>query len=427
MRTRPWPGVATLFNPGERGLFSRFWRDTSGSYVIIGALMMPVLVGAVGLGTDYGLWVHTHQTAQSAADSAAVSAATDGKASNLQIQALAVAASYGFLNGADGATVTVNQPPKTGSKTTVLNAVEVIVEQTKAPLFAAVFLSNPVKISARSVAIPNAGTGCVIALNANLTGAATVQGGSQVNLKNCNLYVNSSHSSALTIAGSAKVSALSVAVVGDISGESAITAPGGVRTNVSPTADPYANVSFPHFFGCDNNNRKINSDETLSPGVYCGGLFVTAGAVATLEPGIYYMDGGDLSIAGNATIQGAGVTIVFTKKNRNNWATVSIGSNAIVNLTAPKTGATAGIVMFGDRNMTQGTSFKLTGGASQVFGGAIYLPKGALEYAGGSSASTGCTQVVADTLSWSGNSSMSLDCSGYATKPIGSATASLVE
>ena len=248
--------------------------------------MMPVLVGAVGLGTDYGLWVHTHQTAQSAADSAAVSAATDGKASNLQIQAFAVTASYGFLNGADGATVTVNQPPKTGPKTTVLNAVEVIVEQTKAPLFAAVFLSSPVKISARSVAVPNAGTGCVIALNANLTGAATVQGGSQVNLTNCNLYVNSSHSSALTVAGSAKVSALSVAVVGDISGESAITAPGGVRTNVSPTADPYANVSFPPFFGCDNNNRKINSDETLSPGVYCGGLFVTAGAVATLEPGI---------------------------------------------------------------------------------------------------------------------------------------------
>jgi hypothetical protein len=216
-------------------------------------------------------------------------------------------------------------------------------------------------------------------------------------------------------------------VVGGISGASAIAASDGVKTNVSPTADPYANVSFPPFFGCDYNNKKLNSDKTLSPGVYCGGLFVTAGAVATLEPGIYYMDGGDLTVAGNATLQGAGVTIVFTKKNRNNWATVSIGSNAIVNLTAPKTGATAGIVMFGDRDMTQGTSFKLTGGVSQAFGGAIYLPKGALEYAGGSNASTGCTQIVTDTLNWSGNTSMSLDCSGYATKPIGSLTASLVE
>ena len=72
--------------PLDQSVFSRFLHDTSGSYLIIGALMMPVLVGAVGLGTDYGLWVHTHQTAQSATDSAAVSAATDGNAVNLQAQ-----------------------------------------------------------------------------------------------------------------------------------------------------------------------------------------------------------------------------------------------------------------------------------------------------------------------------------------------------
>lgn len=429
MRMRPEAPrkVVNLVKSEKPNLFSRFLRDTSGSYLIIGALMMPVLVGAVGLGTDYGLWVHTHQTAQSATDSAAVSAATDGNAGNLQAQAFAVTASYGFTNGANGAKVTVNQPPKAGSNTTVANAVEVVVEQTRAPLFAGVFLKDPVKISARSVAIPTAGTGCVIALNATASGSITVQGGATINLKNCNLYDNSSSSSALTIGGSGAVSALSVAVVGGISGASAITAPSGVKTNVSPTADPYANVSFSPFFGCDYNNKKINSDKTLIPGVYCGGLFVTAGAVATLEPGVYYMDGGDLTVAGNATLKGTGVTIVFTKKNNSNWATASISSNAIVNLTAPKTGATAGIVMFGDRSMTQGTSFKLTGGVSQTFGGAIYLPKGALEYAGGSNASTGCTQIVTDTLNWSGNTSMSLDCSGHATKPIGSLTASLVE
>ena len=413
--------------PLDQSVFSRFLRDTSGSYLIIGALMMPVLVGAVGLGTDYGLWVHTHQTAQSATDSAAVSAATDGNAANLQAQALAVAASYGFLTGTNGATVTVNRPPKAGSSTAVANAVEVIVQQTRAPLFSGVFLHQPVTISARSVAIPVPGTGCVIALNGTASGSVTVQGTSQIKLQNCNLYDNSNNSTALTIGGSGTVEALSVAVVGGISGAAAITASSGIKTNVSPTADPYANVSFPPFFGCDYNNTKVNSDKTLSPGVYCGGLFVTAGAVATLEPGVYYMDGGDLSLAGNATLQGTGVTIVFTKKNSSDWATASISSNANVNLIAPTTGATAGIAMFGDRNMTQGTIFKLTGGVTQLFGGAIYLPKAALEYAGGSSAATGCTQIVTDTLKWSGNTSMAVNCTGYATKPIGSLTASLVE
>jgi len=411
----------------QKDLLFRFLHDKSGSYLIISALLMPVLIGFVGLGTDYGLWVYTRQSAQSAADSAAVSAATEGNASALTVQARAVTALYGFANGVNGTTVTVNQPPKSGPQTAVANAVEVIVTQQKAPLFSALFISKPLTISARSVAVPTPGTGCVIALDSTASGAITVQGSSQINLQNCNIYDNSNSTSALTVGGTGAVTALSVGVVGGISGATSITAPDGVKTGLSPTPDPYAAMSFPPFYGCDQHNLKINSTVTLPPGVFCGGLSVTAGAVVTLNPGIYYMDQGSLSVAGNATIQGTGVTIVFTSSNNNSWATASIGSNANINLTAPTTGPTAGIVIFGDRNMTVGTVFKMTGGDTQSFGGAIYLPKAALNYAGGSSASHGCTQIVADTLNWSGTSKLSLNCSGYATKPIGSNTAALVE
>src|ERR1700676_5161129 len=87
--------AGTYFRNSEN-LVIRFARDKTGSYLIISALMMPVLIGFVGLGTDYGLWVYTHQSAQSAADSAAVSTATDGNEANLTVQAGAVTASYGF-------------------------------------------------------------------------------------------------------------------------------------------------------------------------------------------------------------------------------------------------------------------------------------------------------------------------------------------
>jgi Flp pilus assembly protein TadG len=411
----------------QKDLLFRFLHDKSGSYLIISALMMPVLIGFVGLGTDYGLWVYAHQSAQSATDSAAVSAATEGNATNLTVQARAVTALYGFVDGVNGTTVTVNQPPKSGPQTAVSNAVEVIVTQQKAPLFSAVFTSKSLTISARSVAVPTPGSGCVIALDRTASGAITVQGSTQINLQNCNVYDNSNSASALTVGGSGSVTALSVGVVGGISGASSINAPDGVKTGLSPAADPYAAMSFPPFNGCDYHNLKINSTVTLSPGVFCGGISVTAGAVVTLNPGIYYMDQGSLSVLGNATIQGTGVTIVFTSSTGNNWATASISSNAIINLTAPTTGPTAGIVIFGDRNMPVGTVFKMTGGDTQSFGGAIYLPKAALIYAGGSSASNGCTQIVADTLNWWGNSKLSLNCSGYATKPIGSNTAALVE
>src|SRR6266545_7516415 len=91
-------------------LFVRFQRDRSGSYAIIAALLMPVLVGFAGLAAETGLWFYTHQAMLSAADSAAVSAATAG--GNFLAEASGVAASYGFANGANGVTVTVNQPPQ---------------------------------------------------------------------------------------------------------------------------------------------------------------------------------------------------------------------------------------------------------------------------------------------------------------------------
>ena len=61
-------------------LFRHFIRDESGSYVILSALMMPVLVGAASLGTEVGWWLYKHKNMQSAADSGAVSAATAASA-----------------------------------------------------------------------------------------------------------------------------------------------------------------------------------------------------------------------------------------------------------------------------------------------------------------------------------------------------------
>lgn len=83
--------------------------------------------------------------------------------------------------------------------------------------------------------------------------------------------------------------------------------------------------------------------------------------------------------------------------------------------------------MFGDRAMTAGTAFNFEGGVTQVFGGAIYLPKGDVAFAGGSGAKTTCTQIVANTITFVGNSDLANNCSNYSTKPIGSALAALAE
>ena len=87
-------------------------------------------------------------------------------------------------------------------------------------------------------------------------------------------------------------------------------------------------------------------------------------------------------------VTGTGVTLVFTKKNENNWPTVTINGNATVNLTPMTYGPTRGIVVFVDRNTPTGTAFKFNGGASQYFAGAVYAPTGAVTFAGGASTST---------------------------------------
>jgi hypothetical protein len=120
------------------------------------------------------------------------------------------------------------------------------------------------------------------------------------------------------------------------------------------------------------------------------------------------------------------VTLVFTSSTGQNYADAHITGGATINLTAPTSGPTAGIALFGDRNMPTGTNFSFTGGDLQAIGGAVYLPKGSLSWAGNASVSQRCTQIIADTISLTGDSGLSIDCSGYGTKPIGS-LASLLE
>jgi len=411
-------------------LLERFARDQSGSYVIISALLMPVLVGTAGLGTEVGWWYYKHKNMQSAADSGAVSAATAASAgTDPSSEAKAVTANYGYANGANNVTVTVNQPPKTGNHTSNSQAIEVIVSQPQQRLLSALFGSDPVLITARSVALPNSGTGCVLALNSSASPAVNVSGGNQLNLIKCNLYSNSSASPSLNVAGSASVAANQVGVVGDVSGASSITATNGVKTHILPVADPYANVSPPARPSCTNGKIVVNSNgktTSLDPGCYTGSITVNAGAVLNLNPGIYYLDGASLSVAGNATITGSGVTLVFTGSG-SNWGTASIGSNATVDLTAPTSGATKGIVMYGDRNMPAGTAFNLTGGSTQNFGGAIYLPRANLSFSGGNGTSTSCTKIIADTLTFSGTSNLQVNCTALGTATIGSQTAQLIE
>ena len=405
-------------------LIHRFGRDEAGVYAVVTALALPVLVGAAAFGTEEGLLLYKHRQMQHAADSSAITAAVGFVAgSGITAQADSVAANYGFVAGSN-ATVIVNQPPTSGPGQNNPLAIEVIISQGQPRLFSSLWGKDPIMVTARAVALPQDEV-CVLALDPTASGAFMAQGSVDVSLVNCAVDDDSSDASAMSVGGSSRVSAQFVGVVGGISGTQSVSGTDGKVTGYHVVADPYADVTPPSFSGCDQTNYSTHGVVVLGPGVYCGGMSLGAHAVVTLLPGTYYLDQGSLSMNGQASLSGTGVTLVFTSSTGSNYATASLAGGATINLVAPSAGTMSGIAIYGDHNMTLGAQFDFRGGSSQAVGGAIDLPRASVRWVGNTSTTQPCTQLIADTIQFVGNSGLSVDCSGYGTRPI--ATASLVE
>ncbi|MGI8568732.1 MAG: pilus assembly protein TadG-related protein [Methylocella sp.] len=85
----------------------RFSGDRRGVVVVLVALAMPVLAGAMGLAAETSYWYTHKRGMQNAADAAAIAAATGANASTTYAaQAQAVASQLGFTNGSGNIKVT---------------------------------------------------------------------------------------------------------------------------------------------------------------------------------------------------------------------------------------------------------------------------------------------------------------------------------
>jgi hypothetical protein len=180
--------------------------------------------------------------------------------------------------------------------------------------------------------------------------------------------------------------------------------------------DPLAYIAAPSYTSsCGGSGKTQNlGSGTYSAGTpFCGGISINAGASVVFNPGLYIIDGGGLSINGGATVSGTGVTFYLTGDNKSssgpkNYAGVSINSTATVNFSAPcdsSSGGIPGMLFFQDRKETNGTGSTINGSATSTYNGAIYFPTTSVSYAG-SSAANGYTLLVADTLTFVGNSSV---------------------
>jgi len=380
-------------------------------------LALPIVMGMIALGTEIAFLLYKQRQMQSAADSAAFGAATalqTGHPTPL-IEARGTAASYNFVDGANGATVTVNTPPLSGSQTGVTGAVEVIIQQPQKLSIARLFTRQSYNVTARAVAKLGSGSYCVLQLDTTSNPGFTMNNGASATLTNCGLAINSTGSSAFTMTGGTKLTtpAISVAGTASVTNGSSVDPSNALKTGQANVADPYGSVARPSFSGCAFTGKSYgwgNSVQTLTPAVYCNGLSIGNGANILFSPGVYFIDRGSFALGGGATINGTGVTIVLTSSTGSNHATMTIANGVNVTMTAPTSGATAGILMFGDRSAPKTNSNDVGGGAIVSFNGALYFPSQKLLFENGSSNAAGCTQLIAGTLQLTGGSRLQNTC-----------------
>jgi hypothetical protein len=420
----------------------RLARDKAGVTAVVIGLSMTALMGFAGLAVDVGLWYNDARTAQGAVDSAAYSAAIDyaagDNAAGVAATAEAITAQYGLTNGAGGVTVTVNQPPLSGTHTTTAGAVEVIVHKTETRFFASFFM-NSAAISARAVAAPGTiGNKCgVLALDPTAstsvsTAGISITNGANLNLGQCGVSVNATGADALYLTGGAKLTAQTVTVSGNysISNGASMTVSGSTKTSAPPTADPYAGTSVPAPSGCTANNASYGGGQTrtISPGTYCNGLAINGGAHITMNPGVYIIDRGTFDLEGGATLNAtAGVTIVLTSSTGSNYATATVGNGTTINLTAPTSGTTAGMAFFQDPRASSSGTDTFAGGATTNITGALYFPSQTVSFSNGTSNASSCTQLISYRVQYTGGSKFGSNCTGTGVKSIGGSSTALVE
>jgi len=397
---------------------ARLKTDRKGGVYTLTAVMMPAVLGFSALGVDVSLWYLMRREIQTVADNAAIAGAYMAAAEATEQEILAAAVEDAGFNdfdvSASGKTIKVNKPPLNGAFAGDPGYVEVLVTSVAQSHFISAVLGEEVTVAARAVGGPTqAGEYCIVALDQTANDALNIAGTADVTAE-CGAVSNSSSSSAINIQGNATLTAGSAQAYGDISisGNASLTTDNPYHSLAQRVSDPLGpegmDLQMPPSGSCDHNNMRAKNTVTLSPGRYCGGL-TFQNANATLQPGTYIIDGGDLSSNGTSTITGDGVTFILTGDTSSDVGNVDFAGGTTSDLTAPSSGSYAGVLFFQDPNASTSGTNRVIGGSSMALDGIMYFPTREMLFTGGSGADAGCMMIVARIVSFQGNGYMSHD------------------
>jgi Flp pilus assembly protein TadG len=404
-------------------------RRRRGSVAIQIGLAMIVILGMVALGTEITFVMFKHRQMQSAADSAAFGAGTaiaKGYPVDYALEANAIAAEAGFVNGASEVTIAVNRPPASGPHSTNASAVEVIITQPQTLNLVALFRSGLFNLQVRAVAIQGeVSSYCVLGLDPTASGTVRIMENGIVASETCGVGVNSNSNSALIMENNAIIKG-PVSVVGDwsLANNASIPTDPAPKNHAAGLTDPYATVPLDATGAPARTQPTGCSTCSLLPGRYAAGLNYSNNVTLNLAAGVYYIDS-QLSFQNNVIINAnSGVTLVI-----NGNYELNIGNNVTINITAPTSGATAGLAFASTRTATASKTQKFSNNAILNLTGAIYFPNQIVQFDNNSTINTAkCGQLIARIVQIQNNANLKNNCAGTGVLPItGGSTPQLVE
>ena len=367
----------------------RFRTDRRAAVALMIGITSPAMLGMAALIVDTGFWYLGSVRLQIAADAGAMGAALQlsnatARAQGNSTTIFQTAASAEVSRAATRLVGTIGTPLVTWDQAGYTWAKVDLTSQMSSYFFGVFNIGAPlVRASATASVKAGPSTPCVLTLGGTGIGIKVDNMGT-VSAANCAIGSNSAGTPSIYL-DSGVLSAGSISAVGTVaksnSGSNQMSSAG--TSYAAPTTNPYASKTIPTAGACNVTNGNYTAYSatpyafapTTAGGsyVFCGNTTIGGNSsTQTFAPGTYFVVDGSLTFNNASVTTATDVTFVVTGTSPGNISWTNY-SNTSTQISAPTTGATAGIAFWQKCN-SGGQTSSFQGGSTLLISGTMYMP-----------------------------------------------------
>jgi hypothetical protein len=320
-----------------------FAKSTGASMALFATGLLLVAVLITGGVIDYVSLITQKHQVQGAADRAALGVAREMQIASGDEERLAAVArliATSALGNLDQVQVSARRLE--GGK-----AIEVNVTSAPRVFFPGVIGATAGPVRAQAIAEIQGSSVCMIGLEVKAKSTLFMQKRAAITARNCAIYSNSRHAEGIKVEGDARVAADFICSAGGVRLDKKLALSPEPLTDCPTVSDPLASRPAPAVGACTHTMFKLAKGKTqsLTPGVYCGGLEIEG--TANLKEGVYIIKDGELKVKKDGKLAGNHVGFFLTGKN----ALITFDKETRIELSGPRDGPLAGLLFYEDRNV----------------------------------------------------------------------------